>query len=132
MDNEAIFVLGSREEKKACLDYIWGITSNGPVMQVTIGPYKRTRSLKQNRAYWGVWLKTISDATGFPPKAWHVYFKRVFIPHEAFEIDGKLIELEETTSNLTVEQFTMYLELIRNYASETLSIQLPELVGETG
>lgn len=119
-----LFVIDSAAKRREAAAAVMALTSD-KIMQVEIKP--TTRSLRQNAAYWGVWLKAIEDATGIQAKAWHEFFKREFIPASVYEVQGKLIEVTETTTDLTTKEFSEYLEHVFRYAAEKLNIDLPEI-----
>jgi hypothetical protein len=118
------YLIDSAEKRREAIDAIRQLTS-AKIMQVDIRPTNRT--LRQNAAYWGVWLKAIEDATGIQAKAWHEYFKREYVPADIYVINGKRIEVPESTTSMTTAEFSEYLERIFKYAAETLNIQLPEI-----
>jgi nitrogen fixation protein len=47
---------------------------------VTVERVRATRSLAQNRWYWGVIVKAISDTTGYDPLEIHELLKEKFLP----------------------------------------------------
>jgi hypothetical protein len=119
-----VYIIDSIEKRREAAAAVNELTSD-KVMQVEIKP--STRSLRQNAAYWGVWLRAIEDATDIQAKAWHEFFKREFIPISVYEVEGKLIEVTETTTDLTTKEFSEYSDHIHKYCAERLNITLPEL-----
>lgn len=119
-----VYIIDSIEKRREAVKAVSALTSE-KVMQLEIKP--STRSLRQNAAYWGVWLRAIVDATDIQAKAWHEFFKREFIPMSVYEVGGKLIEVAETTTDLTTKEFSEYLEHVFKYAAEKIGIELPEI-----
>lgn len=119
-----VYIIDSIEKRREAVKAVSALTS-AKVMQVEIRPANRT--LRQNAAYWGVWLRAIEDATGIQSKAWHEFFKREFAPVDIFEIDGKRLEVPETTTDMNKSEFSEYMEHIAKYAAEKLGIELPEI-----
>jgi hypothetical protein len=90
----------------------------------------KIRSTPENRYYWGVCIKIISDELGYLPMEIHDMMKYeflrcvVFIPTRDKKMDECVI-LKSTTSLSTVE-FEEYLSNIRQWASEhSIYIPLP-------
>lgn len=94
---------------------------------VKISLDKDSRTLKQNRAYWGVWLKYISEATGQPPAAWHEYFKTLFTEKDSYEIEGEVVEVAQSTTGFSVKRFSEYIENVHAWCAEQ-EIILPPLL----
>lgn len=120
------FVIRSPQVRAAAVEHVRHIKAD-PLMVVSVKPYTATRTIQQNRAYWGVWLREIEEATGIPAKAWHEHFKVLFLPCEAFEIDGKRVEVHETTTTLSTKAFGEYMDKIALYALESWGLIMPEL-----
>ena len=79
------------------------------------------RSNPQNKWYRGVVLEMISEETGHDPDDLHELFKYKF---NSSEVMGKRVG--KTTVNLTVKEFTEYVENIRRWAAEFLSMNIPD------
>lgn len=84
------------------------------------------RSLRQNRYYWGVIIKSVSDYTGYFPDEIHNFFKNEFLRDES----GKIPRIK-STSRLSTSEFEEYLSRIRTFCSERIGITIP-LPNETG
>lgn len=90
---------------------------------------KPTRSDKQNRLYFGLWLKELSEYTGYEVDELHAMFKVKFLPQiigqpEMREVMGALYELDYSTTQLDTKQFTDYLNRIERFANITIGITL--------
>lgn len=96
-------------------------------MMVTVEPYSRKRTIQQNKAYWKVIIKPIEDATGHPSKVWHEYFKTLFIEPDVVSLGGKILEIRESTTDMTTKKFSEYIENIRKWCGENLNLSLPEI-----
>ena len=84
------------------------------------------RSIHQNAFMWGHVYKVISDHTGFRPEEVHNYFRDRFLPlRKRVAVDpttGERVvhqELESTTK-LSVKQFTDYLDQIMQFSIQEL------------
>lgn len=91
---------------------------------------KRTNA--QNRYYWGVVVKMISEATGQDDDDIHEFLKGRF---NAVDFDipnketGEVIEkatIGRTTTKMTTIQFMEYIMQIQQWASEFLHIVIPD------
>lgn len=75
-----------------------------------------TRSLAQNSYYWGVVLQLIEEETGQDKKELHYYFKHKFIDDNEFP----------SSAELNKNEFSEYVDRIRDFASMELWIYIPE------
>lgn len=83
------------------------------------------RTIQQNRAYWGVFLKHISLHTGFTENELHERFKEMFIPTYENLCTGQ--RGAQTTRTLSTGEFSRYLDQVHIYAAEKLEVYLPEI-----
>jgi hypothetical protein len=106
---------------------------------ITIRPATATRSLEMNKAYWAGYVRPLSEDTGYSPLAIHQYLKQKFLkgPHLFIADDqGEIVdeaEIEPTTTTLTRDEFSEYLEHISDFASSlgvTVGSRERELVGK--
>lgn len=104
---------------------------NGRPVYVTVEEWRNTRSEQQNRYYWGVVVKLISEETGFDTMEAHEVLKHKFNPKHS-ELTNKttgeieLIEYGGTTTRMTTKDFMEYIEKIQRWASEFLSLNIPD------
>jgi len=95
-----------------------------------VRPYRKRRSLAQNRLYWW-WLKKIADhinasqGTTFSDEDLHEWLKRRFLGAEVVELQGERVEVRKSTRKLSTQQMTEYLEQIDWYCTEHLQLILP-------
>ena len=77
--------------------------------------HKPSRTLEQNALYWAM-VREIAetltlDGKRFTPQVWHIYFKQRFLPGRIVELpNGQIMELDPTTTELTTEQFSEFIE----------------------
>lgn len=86
----------------------------GEDIRVDIEKWFEKRSNQQNRYYWGVVLKMISDETGHHPDELHEAFIKKFLNHKV--ILGEVVS--ERSSSLTTIEFEEYMAKIRTFASQ--------------
>lgn len=125
MDN---FILIDERRRNNCIKHILDMDISGDAKySVKIGLAKNIRSLAQNSAYWGVWLKTIAESTDHSAAVWHEVFKKLFIDAQVEEVNGIVVELRKSTTKLSKKKFSEYVEHVHKYAAEELNIVLPPL-----
>jgi len=114
------FVLKNDDIKKNCIDHIQSLDG---VYRVTIKKYKKDRTKAQNRLMW-MWLGIISDDTGESPENLHEVFKLRFLGTEKIQSMGYSIEIPKSTTKLTTQEFTDYLDKI-DTLMRSIDIALP-------
>jgi hypothetical protein len=95
---------------------------------LTVAEGRATRSGQQNRYYWSVVCKLISDFTGYTPEEVHEYYKKKFLSNKKHIVigdDGLDVEML-TTTRLNTKEFEDYCENIRRHASMELQVNIPE------
>jgi len=86
-----------------------------------IEEYKKQRSDNQNRYYWGVVIKILSDELGYTPEETHEALKIKFL-----RIKGEKLDTVKSTTKLSTKEAEDFYEEIRRWASVELSIDIPE------
>ena len=74
-----------------------------------------SRTLEQNALYWSTVHEVAENVTldgkRFTPQVWHIYFKQRFLPGRIIELpNGQIMEAEPTTTELTKEEFSEFIE----------------------
>lgn len=90
---------------------------------------KKQRSGNQNRYYWGIVLKILSEHTGFTIDEIHEVLKVKFLrAWKSLDTKNGYIEAEyiQSTADLGTGEFEDYLTKIREWASIELSCWVPE------
>lgn len=87
------------------------------VWQVTIKKKKASRSLEQNKYLWGRLYKSIGEYTGYLPFEMHLLCGHLFL-REQKTIADKQVEYVRSTTDLTIEEMTAYIEKIIIYFTE--------------
>lgn len=90
-----------------------------------------TRSLAQNNWYWSGIIGSISDYTGYTPEETHEFCKAKFLPNKITlaDKDGEVIEeivIGTSTAKLNKIQFGEYIDSIRQWAAETLDLDIKD------
>ena len=92
-------------------------------LEVIVRKRKKTRSEKQNRYYWGVILKLISEATGEDAEDLHNHFAYKWLINKGKS--GRL-HSRKSTSQITTIEFKEYLDKIISWGEQYLGITFPE------
>lgn len=119
-------------------DMVWpqvkALTTAGHEVEITVAPREDDRSVQQNRFYWGVVLKEISDqarlnGTTYSAEAWHELFKRQLLGYEIKKVPvaGRkrptVIRRLKSTTDLKVRAMSKYLEQAQAFAVSELGVR---------
>lgn len=88
---------------------------------MTIEEYRRNRSSEQNRYYWGIIMKMISDETGYLPDEVHQLMAQKFLG--TYEKNGHTFV--KSTTRLNTAEMEEYHSQIRMFASMELHLYIP-------
>jgi hypothetical protein len=78
----------------------------GKQVDITIELHRDRRSDRQNRFYWGVIIKALSDSTGYRPEELHMALKIRLLSR----VDHRGLEIVKSTSRLTTDEAAEYIE----------------------
>jgi len=106
--------------KQAAIKAIQGLEG---VYDIRIEKHKKDRTKAQNSLLW-LWLGIISNDTGESPENLHEIFKLKFLGTEKIQSLGYNIEIPKSTTRLTTQEFTDYLDKIEALAM-SINIRLP-------
>lgn len=100
-------------------------------LEVTVKRLRATRSIQQNRWYWGCIIELLSEHTGYSPDEMHEVCKAMFIPKKVALQDGNGEIKEElviggSSRSLNTLQFGEYCEAIRRWAATELDVNIPD------
>lgn len=100
-------------------------------LEIIIDRKHATRSLAQNRLYFGVYVKLISEHTGYSLDEVHELLKAKFLPKKLAVADqnGEVTDefvIGGSTAKLNKIEFGEYLERIQIWAAETLGVVVPD------
>jgi hypothetical protein len=112
------------------------IKANAPVfadkgepLRLIVTAEERQRNQQQNRFYFGAVLKQVSeqawvDGKQYDKDTWHEYFARKYgILDELTLPDGEIITRRKSTTQMSVGEFSEYLDAVQSYAGGTLGVQ---------
>lgn len=91
------------------------------------------RTMSQNRFYWSILrsceMQLVPENRRYRAEIWHEYFKARFLTTKMMELpNGKLKEVERTTTDLTKREFADYIEQVMAFASEHGMVWSPEML----
>lgn len=107
---------------KACLD-------RGEPLRLIVTSDEKKRNAEQNRFYWGVALRDISeqawiDGKQYDKDTWHEYFARMFgVSDEITLPDGEIITRRKSTTQMTVGEFSTYVNQVQAWAANHLGVE---------
>lgn len=101
---------------------------------VTLQPEEDAKTVQQNKFYWGVVLREISEQARiegqrYTVDAWHELFKRQFLPRitKRTRVAGKPRPVVTTTigstQGLSVKKMSAYIEQVMAFAQTDLSVK---------
>lgn len=93
------------------------------VLELTLKPYKLTRSQEQNARYWLI-ISKIAEHTGHDRSELHEMFKARFLGMASTEIAGETIKHQRSSARLKVNEFSEYMEQVESWTIQTLGIWL--------
>lgn len=98
--------------------------------QVEIKPYKKNRSLQQNKYMWKC-LQIIGDELGYTPEELHEAIKFKFLGTETRKtIFGQEYETVRSTTGLTTKEFAEHMDKIQAFAmSQSIVLPQPDYYG---
>jgi hypothetical protein len=93
------------------------------VMELTLRPYKPTRSQEQNKRYFKI-LELISQKTGHDRDELHDLFKNRFLGTTEIELNGEKHTVLRSSRKLKVGEFKDFSDRVEAWAVETLGVWL--------
>jgi hypothetical protein len=100
----------------------------GEPLRLIVTAEERQRNQQQNRFYFGAVLKQVSeqawvDGKQYDKDTWHEYFARKYgILDELTLPDGEIITRRKSTTQMSVGEFSEYLDAVQSYAGGTLGV----------
>ena len=98
--------------------YLEELIKQGKTPQITIKEKAdKGRSLEANKFLWGKLYKSISQFTGYLPMEVHLLCGHLFLSEQK-TINGVQVPYVRSTSDLTIEEFTFYIQNIESYFAQ--------------
>ncbi len=101
----------------------------GQPLRLIVTADEKKRNAVQNRFYFGVVLRDIAeqswvDGKQFSKDVWHEHLARMFGVCEDMTLpDGEIIVRRKSTTDMTVGEFSEYLNQVQAYAAGTLGVE---------
>lgn len=101
----------------------------GEPLRVIVTSEEKKRNAEQNRFYWGVVLRDISeqawiDGKQFSKDVWHEYLARLYGVCEDITLPGgEIIVRRKSTADMSIGEFSAYLNQVQEYAAGTLGVE---------
>src|SRR5574343_920409 len=97
--------------------------NRGYQVWVTVTRQQHLRSMSQSRYYWGVVCRDVADYVGESREDTHQLLKAMHLPKRTVELlEGQKLEMPGTTTTLTVEEMSEYIERCRVWAAQFLGL----------
>lgn len=97
----------------------------GHAVRVELSKPVVVRSNNQNRYLWGVVYDYIATETGHTAEEIHAIMKTKFLPRKFVLLGKHETEIERSTTELSTDEFNLYLEKVRAFAASELGIRIP-------
>jgi len=97
--------------------YLEELIKEGKTPKVTISEKSNGRSLEANKFLWGKLYKSISQFTGYLPMEVHLLCGHLFLSEQK-TINKVQVPYVRSTTDLTVEEFTFYIQNIESYFAQ--------------
>ena len=109
----------SQQNLPQLLIYLEELIKEGKTPQVTIKEKVdgNKRSIEANKFLWGRLYKSISNFTGYLPMEVHLLCGHLFLSEQK-TINGVQVPYVRSTTDLTIEEFTSYIQSIEVYFSD--------------
>ena len=99
--------------------------NEGKNVYITIREQKNRRSLNLNSYYWAGVVKLVSVETGYDKEETHEVLKSMFL-RTRYQIKGIWVDGMKSTTKLSNQEMTEYIEEVKRFASSSLGIYIPD------
>jgi hypothetical protein len=93
---------------------------------ISLSEYKSIRSNNQNRYYWGVVIKILSEHTGYFADELHEALRERFLNYKSLTLGGEDIPIKRSTTKLKTSEFEDYLSKIKVWAARDMGVTIPD------
>ena len=108
-----IFVIKQKSDKEKVIAYLNRLPVREPGYKIDIQTIRHTRSLNQNKYYWGVIIKMLGDEFGYIAEEMHDALRMRFL-----QVHTNKLPTIKSTTELSTKEMEEYLSKIRQWASE--------------
>lgn len=103
---------------------IYDKLKEGQSITVYIVDSKPVRTIPQNKYYWGIVVKYIAEYLGYDSNEVHEILKYKFY-YKDYNTKEGVIRVGQSTSSMNKQEFTVYIDSIREWANDTLNVYIP-------
>ena len=116
-------ILRGQAQKDHALKSLMNIEFNpDKLMELTIKPYKKNRSLEQNALYWK-WMMICADELGYTKEGMHQTFMRELLAPIIIDTPSGDV-MEYSTRKLNVKEMSSYMEQV-SFTAVAYGVKLP-------
>lgn len=119
-----IIDFGKKEEKQKLFESLRKLKDVPYWIEIKVDRNKRSGN--QNRYYWGVVLKLLSEHTGFTKEEMHETLRRKFLKYNKVLPTGEQVEVMESTTDLDTKEFEIYLDDVKRFSIQELDVYIPD------
>ena len=116
-------IITNQSDKDRVIKHVQALNIDKP-WSVDVKPYKKNRSLAQNKLLWK-FLGIIGNELGYDPQDCHDVICQKLLGIEQKTVMGEEIIVIKGTSKLKVKEFSLFIEAIIRFAIGDLGIYLP-------
>jgi hypothetical protein len=116
------YIIRTEVQRDAIRDLVAKLDVSKP-WSVTVDPYRKKRTNSQNNLYWK-WISIVARETGNSKDDVHDAFKQMFCPPRVVKIGDDERSIY-TTTKLTTQEMTDYINAVYAYATSELGYLLP-------
>lgn len=117
-----LYIVNTVERRREVAQVVASLTSS-PIYSVEIKPYKRNRSLAQNKTMW-MWYGVLADHLGCEPEEVHEQMKVTVLGVERKIVAGQALIVPRSTTDLNTDGMSRFMEAIIALAAD-LDVTLP-------
>ena len=99
--------------------------NEGKTVFITVREQKNRRSLNLNSYYWAVVVKLVSVETGYDKEEAQEVLKSMFL-RTRYQIKGIWVDGMKSTTKLSNQEMTDYIDEVKRFASSSLSLYIPD------
>jgi hypothetical protein len=121
--NKQTFIVRSEQARANLMATVAKLSTADPA-EVTVRPYRRSRSLEQNALLWA-WYSVVAQETGHTDEEIHEVCKLKFLPPVFVDVAGEVHEVRRTTTKLKVDEMSRYMDNVHAWAITELGVLLP-------
>jgi len=116
------FFIDTPQKRDRAVKWLAQIPLDGTI-ELSVKPYRPTRSQLQNRRYWLI-LQKIKEVSGHETDELHEIFKSKFLGVQTSDLSGETITHQRSSTRLTTAEFAQYMERVEEFAISNLGVWL--------